>query len=53
MELLSLEHRILEKGYMDYRPFGLDPVGRKICDVSGMTIRANVEYLEELIETRD
>ena len=53
MELLSIEHRILEKDYMEYRPFGLDPAGRKIRDVSGMTIRANVEYLEELVDQRD
>jgi signal transduction histidine kinase len=52
-ELLSIEHRILEKGYMDYRPFGIDLTGRKIRDVSGMTIRANVEYLEEVMECRD
>lgn len=53
MELLSIEHRILERDYMEYRPFGLDSAGRKIRDVSGMTIRANVEYLEELIDQRD
>lgn len=52
-EFLSKEHPILEKGCMEYRPFGVDPAGRKIRDVSGMTIRANVEYLEELVEQRD
>src|SRR6185295_18742988 len=47
-----LEHRILEKGSMEHRPFGLWPTGEKIRDVSGVVIRANVEYLEELIGRR-
>lgn len=42
-------HTILEKGCMDYRPFGVDPQGHKIRDVSGATVRANVEYLEEAV----
>jgi len=38
---------------MEYRPFGEDPRGEKIRDVSGMTIRANVEYLEESISLEE
>lgn len=34
---------------MEFRPFGKDPKGRKIQDVSGLTIRANVEYLQECV----
>lgn len=34
---------------MEHRPFGADAAGEKIRDVSGMTIRANIEYLEESI----
>jgi signal transduction histidine kinase len=52
-DLLSLEHRILEKGKMEYRPYGIDPAGRKIRDVSGITIRATVEYLEEVVEQKE
>ncbi|MCH7567220.1 MAG: GAF domain-containing protein, partial [Nitrospirae bacterium] len=48
-ELLSKDHRILEKGLMEYRPFGVDELGEKIRDVSGVTVRANVEYLEDVI----
>jgi len=50
--LLPLEHRILEKGLMEHRPFGAWPNGEKIRDVSGVVIRANVEYLEELVGAR-
>ncbi len=48
-ELLSKEHRILEKGFMDNRPFGTTAAGEKIRDVSGVTVKANVEYLEEVV----
>ena len=48
-DLLNKTHRILEKGIMEFRPFGRDPKGEKIRDVSGMTVRANVEYLNEII----
>jgi len=48
-DLLNKTHRILEKGVMEFRPFGQDVKGEKIRDVSGMTVRANVEYLKEVI----
>ena len=34
---------------MDYRPFGSDADGQTIHDVSGITVRANLEYLEILV----
>ncbi len=49
-QLHSKEHTILEKGYMEYRPFGVDSEARKIRDVSGITVRANVEFLEETLD---
>ncbi len=49
MKLLSKEHSILERPIMQFRPFGVTPDGRKIRDVSGITIKANVEYLEEVV----
>lgn len=47
--LLPKDHRILEKGPMEFRPFGTNPDGTKIRDVSGTIVRANVEYLEECV----
>ncbi len=49
IELLSKAHRVIEKGMMEFRPFGVDPHGDKIRDVSGVTVLANVECLEEMI----
>ena len=51
-DLLSKEHTILEKGLMEHRPFGIDPHGESIRDVSGLTVKANVEYLEETVGRR-
>lgn len=48
-ELLLKDHRILEKGEMEFRPFGVDTDGNKIRDSSGFTIRANVEYLRDIV----
>ncbi len=53
MKLLSKEHSILERPLMQFRPFGVTPDGQKIRDVSGITIKANVEYLEEVVGTKD
>ncbi|MDH4081076.1 MAG: GAF domain-containing sensor histidine kinase [Nitrospira sp.] len=52
-ELLSKEHRIIEKGMMEFRPFGVDLEGNKIRDSSGFTVRANVEYLHEVVASVD
>ncbi|MDA0739191.1 MAG: GAF domain-containing sensor histidine kinase [Nitrospirae bacterium] len=47
--LLPKSHRILEKGSMAFQPFGKHPDGHNIQDVSGVTVRANVEFLEDLL----
>jgi signal transduction histidine kinase len=47
MELLSKDHRILEKGAMEFRPYGANPDGTKIRDVSGIIVRSIVDYLED------
>ena len=38
---------------MLFRPFGVEPNGGKIRDVSGITVKANVEYLEEVISKKN
>ena len=45
--LLSKEHPITEKGMMEFQPFGTDSNGRTIEDMSGVVIRALVDYLED------
>jgi signal transduction histidine kinase/CheY-like chemotaxis protein len=44
-ELLSKDHSILERPFMEFRPFGLDENGEKICDIAGVIVLSNVEYL--------
>ena len=48
-ELLSKDHTILERPFMEFRPFGMDEVGNKIRDISGAIVKANVEHLEECV----
>ncbi len=45
--LLSKDRTILEREIMEFRPFGLDEHGHTIRDLSGMSIRAVVVYLEQ------
>ena len=49
MTLLPKTHRILERPLMEFRPFGRDHQGGIIQNVSGITVRANLEYLETLV----
>ena len=49
MQLLSKKHRIIERGPMEFRPFGTDVNGQKIRDITGVAVRANLEYLEEVV----
>ena len=49
-ELLSKDHTILERHFMEFRPFGMNEQGDKIRDVSGVTVRANVDYLLECVK---
>ena len=44
--LLPKDQTILEREVMEFRPFGLDEQGHTIRDLSGMSIRAIVVYLE-------
>ncbi len=53
MAFLSKQHRILEKPTLEFRPFGKDAEGQAIQDVSGISVKANLEYLEDLITKRD
>ena len=48
-DLLSKDHTILERPFMEFRPFGMDERGEKIRDVSGVTVKANADYLEEVV----
>lgn len=45
--LLPKDRTILERTAMTFRPFGLDEQGHTIRDVSGMSVRAIVVYLEK------
>lgn len=49
-DLLSTEHTILERPFMQFVPFGVDERGNRVRDVSGIVIRDNVDYLEEWIK---
>jgi len=47
LELFPKDRTTLEREVMEFRPFGLDEQGRRIRDLSGMSIRAIVIYLEK------
>lgn len=47
--LLPKDRTILEREMMAFRPFGLDEQGRTIRDLSGMSIRAIIVYLEKAL----
>lgn len=49
-ESLSKEHTILERPFMEFRPFGVDERGKKILDCSGVVVQSNVDYLEEYVK---
>ena len=53
MPLLSKEHTILEKGVMEFRPFGMDDKGEKIRDVTGIKVSAYITHLEESIGKKE
>jgi signal transduction histidine kinase len=50
--LLSKDRTILERDFMEFRPFGVDEHGEKIRDLTGMSIRATVIYLESSMARR-
>ena len=47
IQLWPKDRTILEREVMEFRPFGLDEQGHAIRDLSGMSIRAVVVYLEK------
>lgn len=47
IQLLPKDRTILEREVMEFRPYGLDEQGRTIRDLSGMSIRAAVIYLDK------
>ena len=49
IQLLPKTCTILEREVMEFRPFGLDEQGHRIRDLSGMSIKAAVVYLEQSI----
>ena len=51
--LLSNDHRITEKPIMEFQPFGMEPDGTSIRDLSGVVVRADVDYMEEYITQKD
>jgi len=44
-DLLSSDHSILERPFMEFRPFGLNDKGEKISDISGVVVQSNVDYM--------
>src|SRR5688500_3365210 len=51
--VLFPKHRtILEREYMEFRPFGVDELGVKIRDLTGMSLKATVMYLETSVARR-
>ena len=48
-DLLSRDHSILERPFMEFLPFGVDAQGEKICDISGVIVQSNVQYLHDFI----
>ncbi|MBA3752960.1 MAG: hypothetical protein H0X01_02185, partial [Nitrospira sp.] len=48
-DLLSKDHSILERPFMEFRPFGLDDRGEKICDISGVVVQSNVDYMGDYL----
>lgn len=51
-ELLSKDHTILERPFMEFRPYGKDERGETISDITGMILGATVDYLEECVARR-
>ncbi len=48
-DLYPVDRRILERPHMLFRPFGKEPTGEPIRDLTGVSIRENVTYLQEVI----
>lgn len=51
-EFLSKDHSILERPFMEFRPFGVDEHEQLIRDISGVPIASSVGYLEEYVTAK-
>src|SRR5689334_22840940 len=49
MDSLSADHRIIEKPWMEFQPFGRTAESKKIDDVSGVSMRVYINCLEETV----
>jgi signal transduction histidine kinase len=50
--LLPKDRTILQREFLEFRPFGVDEQGEKIRDLTGMSLRATVIYLESSMARR-
>ena len=50
--LLTRDHPITEKGMLEFQPFGKEPDGNIIRDLSGVVIGSNVEHLQDLVSKK-
>src|SRR5512145_2354587 len=48
-EILYRDNSILKRPFMEFLPFGVDAQGEKICDISGVIVQSNVQYLHDFI----
>jgi signal transduction histidine kinase len=48
-EMAAPKPSILERPMMEFRPFGVDAEGQKICDITGVIVQSNVEYLYDSV----
>ncbi len=53
VKTLSSEHKITERVYMKYQPFGVDSDGTKIEDVRGHVITSILEFVKEVVKRRE
>jgi len=47
--LLPKERKIIEKGYMEHRPFGVSQKGERVQGISGNSIVGVIEYMMEVV----
>jgi signal transduction histidine kinase/CheY-like chemotaxis protein len=52
MQLLPRDHRIIEKSRMEFQPFGRTSDGKRVDDVSGVSMRGHIACLEEIVSSK-
>jgi len=52
MELLPKDHRIIEKSRMEFQPFGRTSDGKRVDDVSGVSMRGHIACLEDIVSRK-